>query len=227
MRRPPCHTPNRYGRQLRRSDLFEPLSQPGPQPMPTHRERRRQPAAELAAPPRRGAPSRSHHPHSRAADTEPPDGTAGIVRVLTSAAARPRRFARDERRARSARPWRSGSSMTRPASRAGRRPRAADAGGRAQRVLLFLNPQVGHSVQRVTELAALYDEISEPAAHHLLWMAGGQPPYCNRACTTPCCGTNRRTRGKPLLCSRIGPRDGRDRRTQPADFPPLFRIGAG
>ena len=39
-----------------------------------------------------------------------------------------------------------------------------------QRVLLFLNPQVGHSVQRVYELAALYDEISGAAAHHLLWI---------------------------------------------------------
>ena len=39
-----------------------------------------------------------------------------------------------------------------------------------QRVMLFLNPTVGHSVQRVYELAALYDEISEPAAHHLLWI---------------------------------------------------------
>ena len=39
-----------------------------------------------------------------------------------------------------------------------------------QRVMLFLNPDIGHSVQRVYELAALYDEITEPAAHHLLWI---------------------------------------------------------
>jgi len=37
-----------------------------------------------------------------------------------------------------------------------------------QRVLLFLNPAVGQSVQRVYDLAALYERISVPAARHLL-----------------------------------------------------------
>lgn len=37
-----------------------------------------------------------------------------------------------------------------------------------QRVLLFLNPSVGQSVQRVYELAALYEQMSLQAAHHLL-----------------------------------------------------------
>jgi hypothetical protein len=37
-----------------------------------------------------------------------------------------------------------------------------------QRVLLFLNPTVGQSVQRVYELAALYGQITRPAAAHLL-----------------------------------------------------------
>jgi uncharacterized protein (DUF2336 family) len=41
------------------------------------------------------------------------------------------------------------------------------------RVLMFLNPAVGHSVERVHALAALYDEISEPAAAGMLsvWQA--------------------------------------------------------
>jgi hypothetical protein len=45
------------------------------------------------------------------------------------------------------------------------------------RVLMFLNPAVGHSVERVHALAALYDEISAPAAAGMLsvWQAL-QPP---------------------------------------------------
>jgi hypothetical protein len=41
------------------------------------------------------------------------------------------------------------------------------------RVLMFLNPAVGHSVERVHALAALYDEISAPAAAGMLsvWQA--------------------------------------------------------
>lgn len=40
-----------------------------------------------------------------------------------------------------------------------------------QRILLFVNPAVGHSVRRVYELTALFEEISEQSAHHLvaLW----------------------------------------------------------
>lgn len=37
-----------------------------------------------------------------------------------------------------------------------------------QRVLLFLNPSVGQSVQRVYELAALYDTVTKAGATHLL-----------------------------------------------------------
>jgi uncharacterized protein (DUF2336 family) len=36
------------------------------------------------------------------------------------------------------------------------------------RILLFLNPAIGHSVQRVYDLAHLYDEITPQAAQHLL-----------------------------------------------------------
>jgi Uncharacterised protein conserved in bacteria (DUF2336) len=37
-----------------------------------------------------------------------------------------------------------------------------------QRILLFLNPQVGQSVQRVYELARLYDELTPAAAERML-----------------------------------------------------------
>ena len=46
-----------------------------------------------------------------------------------------------------------------------------------QRVLLFLNPQVGQSIERVYGLAQLYDEITPAAAERMLaiWQqAGGQ-----------------------------------------------------
>jgi hypothetical protein len=37
-----------------------------------------------------------------------------------------------------------------------------------ERILLFVNPRIGQSVQRVYELATRYDEISTQAAHHLV-----------------------------------------------------------
>ncbi len=42
-----------------------------------------------------------------------------------------------------------------------------------QRVLLFLNPAIGHSVERVYDLAQLYDEVPLAAAHALvsIWQA--------------------------------------------------------
>jgi hypothetical protein len=42
-----------------------------------------------------------------------------------------------------------------------------------QRVLLFLNPTIGHSVRRVHELAQLFDELSAEAAAQMLaiWRA--------------------------------------------------------
>jgi hypothetical protein len=41
------------------------------------------------------------------------------------------------------------------------------------RILLFVNPAVGHSVERVHALAALYDEMTEPAAEGMIaiWQA--------------------------------------------------------
>jgi hypothetical protein len=42
-----------------------------------------------------------------------------------------------------------------------------------ERILLFVNPRIGQSVQRVYELATRYDEISTQAALHLvaIWQA--------------------------------------------------------
>jgi hypothetical protein len=44
-----------------------------------------------------------------------------------------------------------------------------------QRILLFLNPIIGHSVERVYELAMLYDEITPAAAERMLtiWQQAG------------------------------------------------------
>jgi hypothetical protein len=41
------------------------------------------------------------------------------------------------------------------------------------RILLFVNPTIGHSVARVHALAALYDEMTLPAAEHMvaIWQA--------------------------------------------------------
>jgi hypothetical protein len=49
------------------------------------------------------------------------------------------------------------------AAKALRAPRAV-----LERILLFVNPRIGQSVQRVHELAARYDEISPQAAQHLV-----------------------------------------------------------
>jgi hypothetical protein len=52
-----------------------------------------------------------------------------------------------------------------------------------QRILLFINPAISHSVQRVYELAALYDEISHDTAESMLaiWrgrsLATAKPAY--------------------------------------------------
>ncbi len=46
-----------------------------------------------------------------------------------------------------------------------------------QRILLFINPAVGQSIQRVYELADLYDELSRDAAERMLaiWRQGNVP----------------------------------------------------
>jgi hypothetical protein len=55
-------------------------------------------------------------------------------------------------------------------ARALRAPRAV-----LERILLFINPRIGQSVQRVYELATRYDEISTQAAQHLvaIWQDAG------------------------------------------------------
>jgi hypothetical protein len=46
-----------------------------------------------------------------------------------------------------------------------------------QRILLFLNPAIGHSVERVFDLARLFDEITPQAAQHLvaIWRKTAPP----------------------------------------------------
>jgi hypothetical protein len=53
-----------------------------------------------------------------------------------------------------------------------------------QRIILFMNPRVGQSVDRVYELAALYNEISAEAANRMVAIlraadpaAGGKPQH--------------------------------------------------
>jgi uncharacterized protein (DUF2336 family) len=50
-----------------------------------------------------------------------------------------------------------------------------------QRILLFLNPAVGQSVQRVYDLARLYDEITPASAERMLaiWQQSGGRPRAN------------------------------------------------
>jgi hypothetical protein len=49
-----------------------------------------------------------------------------------------------------------------------------------QRILLFLNPVIGESIERVYDLARLFDELTPEAAEHMLaiWRKGGErsPP---------------------------------------------------
>jgi hypothetical protein len=49
-----------------------------------------------------------------------------------------------------------------------------------QRILLFLNPAIGHSVQRVFDLSRLYDEITAQAAQHLVAIWRGAAPRLRR-----------------------------------------------
>jgi hypothetical protein len=49
-----------------------------------------------------------------------------------------------------------------------------------QRILLFLNPAIGHSVTRVFDLSRLYDEITPQAAQHLVAIWRGTTPSRRR-----------------------------------------------
>ena len=82
------------------------------------------------------------------------------------------------------------------------------------RILMFANPTVGHSVERVQALAALFDELPLPAAEAMvaIWQAlpkaNGLPASINR-----CIGTIRGRASGPLRRSR----DARSlRHTQPS-----------
>ncbi len=54
-----------------------------------------------------------------------------------------------------------------------------------QRILLFINPAIGHSVQRVYDLAALYDDISHDTAESMLAIWRGRPPATSKAAHQP------------------------------------------
>jgi len=54
-----------------------------------------------------------------------------------------------------------------------------------QRILLFINPAISHSVQRVYELAALYDEISHDTAESMLAIWRGRAPATSKPAHQP------------------------------------------
>jgi hypothetical protein len=95
-----------------------------------------------------------------------------------------------------------------------------------QRVLLFLNPMVGRSVQRVFDLSALYEQLSVPAARHMVSILResvpaakiGRPTHHETALwhDTPV-----RPRSAPLN----HPIKRGDVSPDFADLPPPFRIG--
>lgn len=56
-----------------------------------------------------------------------------------------------------------------------------------QRILLFVNPSIGHSVRRVYALSALFDQISSAAALRLVasWRKAGGAPTHRRSTASP------------------------------------------
>ena len=112
---------------------------------------RRPPAAERSDPPpgkrRAAAQPRRIRPHARARARHRP---------RTGRAHRARPFRRTDR---------------------GRRPALGMTAAVLQRVLLFLNPAIGQSVERVYDLARLYDELTPAAAERMvaIWRQAGAP----------------------------------------------------
>jgi hypothetical protein len=84
-----------------------------------------------------------------------------------------------------------------------------------QRILLFVNPAIGHSVRRVYGLSALYGEISADTASHLvtLWRAA-QPRETARGQPDPARATrDRRDTNRPVEMSRPAAPEVRRQRT--------------
>lgn len=54
-----------------------------------------------------------------------------------------------------------------------------------QRILMFIDPAIGESVQRVFSLAALYERLSRDAAHKIIASARGREPARVRKSATP------------------------------------------
>ena len=130
---------------------------------------------------------------------------------------------------------RAASSKTNWASRSWSRPRPCNMPADVlQRMLLFMNPRVGQSVDRVYELAALYSEISVEAARRLiailrsgrsvpigdtrarslhgaplLRLRGAPCPRCRRTARQP--RARRSSSGAPAKSLRRQPRQSRQR----------------
>jgi len=54
-----------------------------------------------------------------------------------------------------------------------------------QRILMFIDPAIGESVQRVFDLAGLYERVSRDAAHKLIDSVRGREPARARKGATP------------------------------------------
>ena len=68
-----------------------------------------------------------------------------------------------------------------------------------QRILLFVNPAIGHSVQRVYDLSALFEDISADSARHLVSLWRDPPADQRRSAHRPLAFDDemRRPRGEP------------------------------
>ena len=79
-----------------------------------------------------------------------------------------------------------------------------------QRILMFIDPAIGESVQRVFDLASLYERVSADAAHKIIAsLRGREPVRARRPHIAQCTTTTRqraggaaRSRGVPLPPSR-------------------------
>lgn len=220
-------------------DLFEPLVEAAPQPA-TPALAAPVTAGELAelffgATPQERRLVLIHLDTIAATDIQPVNGQADIVRRLETAALRHDRtgFAHELTGALALAPALAQRIVDDPTgepllvvARVLRMPASV-----LQRVMLFLNPTVGHSVQRVYELAALYGEISEPAAHHLLWIwqeaqkqqRAPLQPVLHETVLWNDTETRARRAAAPQPHTQKPTTDARNLLT---DFPPPSRIGA-
>ena len=102
---------------------------------------------------------------------------------------------------------RSASCQTIPASRCWSPPRRSRCRPIVlQRVLMFLDPAIGESVQRVFDLAALYERMSADAAHKIVdSLRGREPVRARRPAHRPMYYDDEATRGRPRIGVRGAP----------------------